>query len=72
MWDVSENGWVYIGAGEIASQLGFTVTRFCCNDYFFLKNPPKLWRVFCGITRFWWQWETWKFSQEIASRFLLA
>jgi len=28
MWEVSENGWVYIGKGEIASQLGFTVAWF--------------------------------------------
>jgi len=60
MWEVFETGWVFIGSGKIASQLGFTVTRFEWNGYIFLKNPPKSWRDLSGVTRFWWQKKIWK------------
>ena len=30
-----EKCWVFIGMQKIASRLGFTVPRFCCNGHFF-------------------------------------
>ena len=60
MWEVFEAGWVFIGSGKIASRLGFTVTRFECNGYIFLKIPPKSCHDFCGVTQFWWKKQIWK------------
>ena len=39
--DSYEKCWVFIGMQKIASRLGFTVPRFCCNGHFFSKFLPN-------------------------------
>ena len=36
-----EKCWVFIGTQKIASRLGFTVPRFCCNGHIFSKFLPN-------------------------------
>jgi len=61
VWEGFETGWVFIGAGKIVSRLGYTVTRFSCNGFIFLKIAPKSCHDLCTVTRFWDQNQIWKF-----------
>jgi len=62
----------FIGRQQIASRLGFTVPRFCCNGHIFSKFFTQSCHDFSAVTRFRYQRATQIFFDKIVPRFFLA